>query len=46
MISLHRHAGRESAIGVLEDDLHIGAQAAEPALGQVGDVLPLEHDPA
>ena len=42
----HRHARVERGIGVLEDDLHVPAQAAQRVLAEVGDLLALEADRA
>ena len=40
----HGHAGIQTGVGVLEDDLHIPALVAHLTDGVLGDVLPLKVD--
>src|SRR5687768_7996186 len=42
----HRHPWVQRCIGVLEDELHSTAQAAQLLAVRGGDVLAAEHDPA
>ena len=40
----HRQPGVDAGIGVLEDDLHLGAVGPHLLFAAFGDVLPLEED--
>ena len=42
----HGHARVQGGVGVLEDDLHAAAHAADVAAPHLGEVLPLEDDVA